>query len=183
MTAVKEANQGFAHKIEPCVLCSYDVDCEDVVDLRTDEARAASGVSTRGHGRRMVFVSRGGTRAAVVAHRAPTHRRKAAGVLAPSYAPGATAADHNLVLWTWSDRPPHRIAVFDPTAGCRGISSPGADRRRRSLRASPNPEPPGHPVSAIRAKRAASPLGNRESRHVHGPRRHVRTSVVLGSCL
>jgi RES domain-containing protein len=44
ITAVKEANQGFAHKIEPCVLCSYQVDCEDVVDLRTDEARAEHGV-------------------------------------------------------------------------------------------------------------------------------------------
>lgn len=34
VTSVKEINQGFARKIEPCVLCSYDVDCEDIVDLR-----------------------------------------------------------------------------------------------------------------------------------------------------
>ena len=39
----------------------------------------------------------------------------AAGILAPSYAPGAAPADHNLVLWDWSDRPPHKIAVFDPS--------------------------------------------------------------------
>ena len=44
MTAVKEINQRFARKIEPCVLCSYDVDCEDVVDLRTEDARKAAGV-------------------------------------------------------------------------------------------------------------------------------------------
>jgi len=31
MTAVKEANQGFAHRIDPCVLCSYEVDCDDIV--------------------------------------------------------------------------------------------------------------------------------------------------------
>ena len=42
MTAVKEINQGFAHKIEPCVLCSYDIDCEDVVDLRNEEGRKAA---------------------------------------------------------------------------------------------------------------------------------------------
>ena len=30
MTAIKEANQGFAHKIEPWVLCSYDVACDDI---------------------------------------------------------------------------------------------------------------------------------------------------------
>jgi len=38
-TAIKEANQGFAFKIEPCVLCSYDVDCMDIADLRTDAGR------------------------------------------------------------------------------------------------------------------------------------------------
>ena len=37
-----------------------------------------------------------------------------AGILVPSYAPGATPADHNLVLWDWSDRPPHKVSVFDP---------------------------------------------------------------------
>jgi len=40
MTAVKEANQGFAHKIDPCVLCTYEVACDDIADLRTTEARA-----------------------------------------------------------------------------------------------------------------------------------------------
>jgi RES domain-containing protein len=44
MTAVKEANQGFAHRIDPCVLCSYDVDCKDIVDLRTPADRAAAEV-------------------------------------------------------------------------------------------------------------------------------------------
>jgi len=45
MTAIKEANQGFARKIEPCVLCSYDVACDDVADLRTPEGRAEHRVS------------------------------------------------------------------------------------------------------------------------------------------
>ncbi|MBV8458027.1 MAG: RES domain-containing protein, partial [Acetobacteraceae bacterium] len=45
MTAVKEANQGFAFKIQPCVLCCYEVDCEDVADLRTDAGRIEHGVS------------------------------------------------------------------------------------------------------------------------------------------
>jgi RES domain-containing protein len=38
MTAVKEINQGFARKIEPCVLCSYDVDCAPM----TSTARMSS---------------------------------------------------------------------------------------------------------------------------------------------
>src|SRR5258707_2622722 len=43
--AIKEANQGFAFKIDPCVLCSYEVDCNDVADLRTNEGRAEHGVA------------------------------------------------------------------------------------------------------------------------------------------
>ena len=39
----------------------------------------------------------------------------AAGMLAPSYAPGAPPTDHNLVLWRWGEKLPHRIAVFDPS--------------------------------------------------------------------
>ena len=44
MTAIKEANQGFAHRIDPCVLCSYDIDCDDIADLSTPEGRRAAGV-------------------------------------------------------------------------------------------------------------------------------------------
>ena len=115
ITAVKEANQGFAHKIEPCVLCSYQVDCEDVVDLRTDEARAEHGVrlddmacawfSFLGEGKEPPswqiarhFIAEG-----------------KAGMLVPSFAPGATADDQNLVLWSWSERAPRQVAVFDPS--------------------------------------------------------------------
>ena len=47
MTAVKEANQGFAHRIDPCVLCSYEIDCEDVADLTTEQERREFSVSGR----------------------------------------------------------------------------------------------------------------------------------------
>jgi len=39
MTAIKEANLGFAHRIDPCVLCSYEIDCEDIADLTTEQGR------------------------------------------------------------------------------------------------------------------------------------------------
>src|SRR5208283_5419978 len=101
MTAVKEINQGFAHKIEPCVLCSYDVDCEDVVDLRNEEGRRAGSVS---------FVDMACAWFSDISQgREPPSWRIArslvdagkAGVLVPSFAPGATPADQNLVLWKW----------------------------------------------------------------------------------
>ena len=44
MTAIREASQGFAHKFEPCILCTYEVDNEDIVDLATEAGRqGASG--------------------------------------------------------------------------------------------------------------------------------------------
>lgn len=45
MTAIKEAAQGFARKFEPYVLCTYEIDGEDVIDLRDEDVRRAAGVS------------------------------------------------------------------------------------------------------------------------------------------
>ncbi|VTZ65082.1 hypothetical protein EMEDMD4_790106 [Sinorhizobium medicae] len=45
MTAIKEANQGFAHRIDPCVLCSYDVDCEGIADLTTEREGRIPGIA------------------------------------------------------------------------------------------------------------------------------------------
>lgn len=39
MTAIKEISQGLPHRLDPTVLCSYDVDCEDVIDLTTERGR------------------------------------------------------------------------------------------------------------------------------------------------
>ena len=55
-TAVREITQALARKFDPCLLCSYDYDCEN------------------------------------------------AGLLTPSFAPGATESAHNLVLWKWGRR-------------------------------------------------------------------------------
>jgi len=38
-----------------------------------------------------------------------------AGVLVPSFAPGADAEDQNLVLWKWGPDLPYRVTVFDPS--------------------------------------------------------------------
>lgn len=115
MTAVKEANQGFAHRIDPCVLCSYDVDCEDIVDLRTPEGQDAAGIRhedmTCGW---MDFLAEGKRRPSWTIYERHA-RQGGAGVLVPSFAPGADASDHNLVLWSWGENLPHRVTVIDPS--------------------------------------------------------------------
>ncbi|HYZ23001.1 MAG TPA: RES domain-containing protein, partial [Rhodopila sp.] len=115
LTAVKEANQGFAFKIQPCVLCSYDVDCDDIADLRTEAGRAENRVRLDEMACAWFsFVADGMTPPSwQIAQRLIA--AGAAGALVPSFAPGATDDDHNLVLWHWTEDLPHSVQVFDPS--------------------------------------------------------------------
>lgn len=115
MTAVKEANQGFAHRIDPCVLCSYEVDCADIVDLRTVQGRAEANVGLEDMACGwMSFLADGDVPPSWAIHDRLV-ADGAAGILVPSFAPGADADDHNLVLWNWSGVPPHKVSVVDPS--------------------------------------------------------------------
>lgn len=115
MTAVKEANQGFAHRIDPCVLCSYDVDCEDIVDLRDMAGRTDAGVRLEDMACAwMSFTTTGKRPPSWLVHERLS-AEGVAGVLVPSFAPGAEHGDHNLVLWRWGEHPPHRVNVVDPS--------------------------------------------------------------------
>lgn len=113
-TAVREASQGLAFKFDPYVICAYDVDCEDIVDLSGPAALELAGATP-------ADLDCGWLTMALAGREPPswTLARRliasgAAGVLVPSFAPGATSSDKNLVLWQWSDEQPHRCQVHDP---------------------------------------------------------------------
>ena len=114
-TVFREVSGGFAHRLTPYVLCSYDVDCEDIADLRTEAGRAELGVALAD------LACAWGD--ALIAGREPASwavvRRLIgegyAGVLVPSFANGATDDDRNLVLWRWGAEAPHRVQVYDPS--------------------------------------------------------------------
>ena len=115
ITALREVSGGFAHRLTPLVLCSYDVDCEDIIDLRTEATRAAAAVALQDLACAWaddLAAGREPTSHAVVRR---LMADGAAGVLAPSFANGAREDDQNLVLWRWGPDPPHRVAVFDPS--------------------------------------------------------------------
>jgi RES domain-containing protein len=120
MTAIKEANQGFAFKILPCTLCAYEVDCADIADLRTEEGRAAHGVAIEDMACTWFSDLAEGREPPSWRIARRLMAESCAGVLVPSFAPGATLDDHNLVLWTWSASPPHRVRVFDPSGRLDG---------------------------------------------------------------
>jgi RES domain-containing protein len=115
MTAIKEANQGFAHRIDPCVLCSYEVDCAPVADLTTEEGRRAHSVSFDDMACAWALALAEGKKPASWSIHDRLLSQGMAGILVPSFAPGAETGDKNLVLWSWGPNLPHRVTVHDPS--------------------------------------------------------------------
>jgi RES domain-containing protein len=115
MTAVKEANQGFAHRIDPCVLCAYEVDCSGIIDLRTPKGRDEAGVRFEDMSCAwMDYLAEGKRLPSWAIHDRFVAEGKS-GILVPSFAPGASETDQNLVLWSWSEDLPRRVKVIDPS--------------------------------------------------------------------
>ncbi len=115
MTAVKEANQGLAHRIDPCVLCSYEVECEDVADLTTEQGRSEHSVDLDEMTCAWATALANGDRPASWSVYDRLKARGIAGILVPSFARGAEADDLNLVLWVWGPDLPHKVTVLDPS--------------------------------------------------------------------
>lgn len=115
MTAVKEVNQGFAHRMDPCVLCSYEVDCENVADLTTEWGRIEHSVDLDDIGCAWAIAVANGDRPASWSIYDRLNAQSIAGILVPSFAPGAERDDINLVLWQWGADLPYKVTVFDPS--------------------------------------------------------------------
>jgi RES domain-containing protein len=115
VTAVNEANQGFLRKLDPLVLCSYEVDCTEVFDLRTPAGQAAEEVTADEMACGWLRIAKSGAEPPTWTLARRLIAKGGAGALVPSYAPGASPQAANLVLWTWTDRPPHQVHVHDPS--------------------------------------------------------------------
>ncbi len=115
-TAWREGQQGFAFKSQPLTICAYEVDCEDVADLTDSAVCADFGIDPA--------ILGGNWEDIAVRGRVPPSwdmarqlgARGVAAIVVPSYAPGALAADRNLVFYRWSDALPHRVVVIDDDA-------------------------------------------------------------------
>lgn len=114
-TATREVTAGFAHRLTPFTFCGYDIDCEDIADLSTDLSRAGLSIALSqlacpwGS-----FLKDGKTPPSHAVVRRLTAEGYA-GLLAPSFAVGATSDDVNLVLWRYGPDLPHRVRVHDPS--------------------------------------------------------------------
>ena len=119
MGAIREATQGLARRLDPLLLCAYRVDCTDLADLASPEglrslAEAGLAIDAAMLGAPWALdLSEGRRPASWTVHDRLTAAGYA-GALVPSFAPGASAADRNLVLWHWGEDMPHSVRVIDP---------------------------------------------------------------------
>jgi len=112
-TAWLEAQQGFPFKPQPLTICAYDVDCDPVLDLTDPGLQQRAGVSSDD-------LSCAWEAILLRGHRPPSwqlaQRLMEGGIAAiqvPSFAPGASIEDRNVVFWRWSDDLPCRVTLID----------------------------------------------------------------------
>lgn len=115
MTAVGECTQGFSHRLQPLTMCEYDIDCAEVADLRNAAGRDKHGVAwdELACGWLAFQSERREAPSWLVAER--LRAEGYCGLLVPSFVPGASDANHNLVLWRWGPDLPHQVIVYDPS--------------------------------------------------------------------
>ena len=111
---IVETAHGFAYRFKPLTICTYLVDMDGLVDLTTDEGRAAEGVSLDDLGCAWEYEASEGRTPASWRVAEDLEKRGTAGLIAPSFANGARPAMTNLVLWRWGPDPPHRVEIHDP---------------------------------------------------------------------
>jgi RES domain-containing protein len=115
MTAIKEASQGLAFRIEPLLLCSYAVDCDDVIDLCDEATVEDLAIDPADLACGWLLMASEGKRPPTwdLSERLVADGR--AGAIVPSFAPGTMINDRNLVLWRWGPASPHKVTVNDPS--------------------------------------------------------------------
>jgi RES domain-containing protein len=112
-TAWLEAQQAFPFKAQPMTLCAYEVNCDDMADLVDPAALAAHGVTQTDLACAWKDLASRGIKPPSWTITERLVAAGMAGVIVPSFAKGAVAADINVVFWDWAPGPPHQVRVID----------------------------------------------------------------------
>jgi RES domain-containing protein len=99
-----EMGHGFGHRFDPLTICSYNVDVDDLLDLRTGPARTAAAVDLADMACPWALDIAQGKVPASWNLAGSLIAKGAAGILCPSFATGARPDLFNLVLWRWGPR-------------------------------------------------------------------------------
>jgi RES domain-containing protein len=109
-----EMGHGFGHRFDPLTICTYNVDVDDIVDLRTESGRAAEGIDLASMACPWAYDLATGKLPASWDIVKLLIAKGAAGILTPSFATGARPEMANLVLWRWGSALPHKVEAHDP---------------------------------------------------------------------
>lgn len=144
-----EMAHGFGHRFDPLTICCYEVDADDIVDLRTGEARAEAGVTLAQMACPWAYETASGRTPASWAIARSLIAEGRAGLLTPSFATGARPDMANLVLWHWGPDLPHKVRVHDPSERLpKDQSSWQSPRNTGTMRATRNTGPDAHTGAA-----------------------------------
>lgn len=114
-TAMREVAHGFPYKlVDPLTIVSYEIDCADIVDLTDQRVRRSLKLAEDDLACGWLLLQE--EKKPVPSHHIADKliAEGAAGILVRSFAPGSTVDNHNLVLWKWSSKLPHKVRVHDP---------------------------------------------------------------------
>lgn len=115
LSAIREAQQGLPRKIDPLVLCRYEVDCENVVDLTNPGVLLDLLISPADLAGGWLLSAQAGETPASWDIAKRLIASGVTGVIVPGFAPGVTSVDRNLVLWRWGPDLPCQVSVHDPS--------------------------------------------------------------------
>lgn len=111
-----EMGHGFSRRFEPLTICTYEVDVDDLIDLRSDAGRDALGVTLKELGCAWALDLSNGREPVSWTITKRLMVKGASGILVPSFVRGTKPDIQNLVLWKWGSDLPHRVTVHDPNS-------------------------------------------------------------------
>lgn len=111
-TAILESQQGFAFK-QPVTLCSYQIDCENIVDLTQPEELQRFGITVDDIACNWFELALNGESVNSWELAEKLIQRGAAGARFSSHCTGARPVDVNLVFWRWNETIPHMVRTID----------------------------------------------------------------------
>lgn len=113
-TAWLECQQGFPFKTQPLTLCTYEVDCDPVLDLCDDVVRESLEYPVeKWLNEDWLGKYRAGQPVVSWAMAIMLMNAGFAGIRVPSRAFGASERDVNVVFWRWGTNRPERVKVID----------------------------------------------------------------------
>jgi len=111
--AIAEYQQGFSHRPQPTTLCAYEVDCDDLVDLTDPDEQSTRHLKLADLASPWESQYDEGHTPTTWAIASTLMNEGAAGIIVPSFASNAPPQSKNMVLWDWSDKPPHQVILID----------------------------------------------------------------------